>query len=156
MIESGGNSWKVVLTVESVDSSRAIISSCGSCKYLKRFRIHYVSQHDRFDFVQLGELSCNLGCETTVDRLFTSVALHVRPGRILHSYIRKPGKYSVYKVAKILLTLPSEQFLFPNGNNGTYMVPAPVQLLLSVFLLHILPNLSVACLQSNCVSKRIT
>lgn len=95
--------------------------------------------------------NCGLLCS-----LFTSVSLHVRPGRILHSYIRKPGKYSVYKVVKKLLTLPSEQCLFPNGNNGTYMVPAPVQLLLPVFLLHIHPNLSVACLQSSCVSQRIT
>lgn len=79
MIElgGGGDSGKVVLTVEGVDSSRAIISSCGSCKYLKRFRIHYVSQHDRFDFVQLGELSCNLGCETTVDRCAASLPLQL-------------------------------------------------------------------------------
>lgn len=70
-----GNSRKVVLTVEGVDSSRAIISSCSGCKYLKQFRIHYVSQHDRFDFVQLGELSCNLGCETTVDRCAASLPL---------------------------------------------------------------------------------
>lgn len=87
--------------------------------------------------------------------LFTSVALHVCPGRILHRYIRKLGKYSVYKVVK--KTADSAfRTVFVSKWEQWYILYGSCTCAASFacFLLHIHQNLSVSCLQSSCVSKK--
>lgn len=77
---------KNLLSIKGVDSSRAIISPCGSCKHLHLPRIHYMWRRDSFVFVQLGELSCNTGGEQL--RAPETTALRSCPGSMMHSYIR--------------------------------------------------------------------
>lgn len=93
----GGGGDKNLLAVKGVDSSGAIISPCGSCKYLQLPRIHYTWRHDSFVFAQLGELSCNLGREQLRTRICTSADLAWEKTAQLY---QKPRKYSEDKVGR--------------------------------------------------------
>lgn len=93
----GGGGDKNLFAVKGVDSSGAIISPCGSCKYLQLPRIHYTWRHDSFVFAQLGELSCNLGREQLCTRICTSADLAWEKTAQLY---QKPRKYSEDKVGR--------------------------------------------------------